>query len=142
MSLLKMIKDEQLHARKTKDTVKASVLTTLIGEAVSVGKNDGNRDTTDSEIVAVIKKFIKNIDETLKVNDITRLRDERTVLDALLPTQLTTEEVTQLVAELVIETGASTPKDMGKVMKVLKERYDGQYDGGIASKLIREKLGA
>jgi uncharacterized protein YqeY len=139
---MQQIKTDQLEARKQKDGIRASLLTTLIGEATSVGKNDGNRETTDAEVVAMIKKFIKNIDETLKVTDSHQFRTERTILAALLPSQLTKEQLLPIIADLSAEVGATTPKDMGKVMKVLKERYDGQYDGGTASALIRQALGA
>jgi uncharacterized protein YqeY len=141
MSLMQRIKTYQLEARKIKDTVAANVLTTLIGEATSVGKNDGNRETTDAEIVAVIKKFVKNIDETLKVTDAPHLRDERSLLMGLLPAQITKEQLLPIIAAIFNEVGATTPKDMGKVMKVLKERFDGQYDGAVASTLIRQGLG-
>lgn len=142
MSLMQRIKNEQLEARKKKDVIKAGLLTTLIGEAVAVGKNDGNRETTEAELVAMIKKFIKNIDETLKVADTFQAREEKLILTELLPAQLSNEELAVVVKQLAGEVGASSPKDMGKVMKVLKERYEGQYDGGAASAFVKQTLGA
>ena len=59
--LLNKIKADQLAARKAKDGLATALLTTLIGDAEMVGKNAG-RLVTDEEVVAVIKKFIKNID--------------------------------------------------------------------------------
>jgi uncharacterized protein YqeY len=139
---MQRIKTEQLEARKKKDVIKASLLTTLIGEATAIGKNDGNRETTDAEVVAMVKKFLKNIEETLKVADTFQAREERLILLELLPTQLAEQELKTTVWLLATEVGATTPKDMGKVMKVLKERYDGRYDGALASKLIKEMLGS
>ena len=66
MSLIIEIKSAQLAARKARDSFTASSLTTLIGEAEMVGKNAG-REVTDAEVVAVLKKFVKNIDETTTV---------------------------------------------------------------------------
>ena len=63
--LLETINQDRNEARKMKYTATATLLTTLYSEAQMVGKNDGNRETTDAEVVAVIKKFVKNIDETL-----------------------------------------------------------------------------
>ena len=65
MTLIERIKEDNLAARKNRDQVRATLLTTLFSEAVSVGKNAGNRETTDAETLAVIKKFIKGIDDTL-----------------------------------------------------------------------------
>jgi len=61
MTLMEQIKTAQVTARKT-GAQEASLLTTLLGEAAMVGKN-ANRETTDQEVVAVVKKFVKNIDE-------------------------------------------------------------------------------
>jgi hypothetical protein len=153
MSLLSRIKADQLQARKAKDTIQASLLTTLIGEAEAVGKNDGNRETTDSEVVAMIKKFLKNTNELLAVfpkpipdHDLKQIAacnvasQEKLILEAYLPTQYTGTGLQSIVAASIQLVGASTAKDMGKVMKDLKTRYDGQYDGSEASKVIKELL--
>ena len=63
--ILEKIKNASLAARKAKEALAATLLTTLYSEAVNVGKNNGNRDTTDAEAVAVVKKFLKGVDETI-----------------------------------------------------------------------------
>jgi uncharacterized protein YqeY len=110
-----------------------------------VGKNDGNRETTDAEVVAVIKKFIKNIDETLKSLPETDPRFlaavmERDVLGYYLPKQLSEEDLRAAIGEIITSKNLSTPKDMGIVMKELKADFDGQFDGKVASQLARELL--
>lgn len=148
-TILEKIKADQLQARKDKDKLKASLLTTLIGEAAMVGKNKGNRDSTDVEVVAVIKKFINNANETITILTpekqnlaayATTLAEIR-ILNEYLPQQLTADGLTEVINYIITEINASTIKDMGKVMKILKERYDGQYDGALASSLIKQKLG-
>lgn len=147
MSLLVKIKSAQLQARKDRNTVAANLLTTLIGEAEAIGKNAGNRDTTDLEVVAVIKKFIKNINELVGVLQpgqsdiaIAQANTEKTLLEQYLPTQLSGEELKAVLVMISTELGAHTLRDMGRIMKVLKERYDGQYDGAAASTLIKVVL--
>lgn len=145
MSLLQTIKDAQLQARKNRQADAAASLTTLIGEATSIGKNDGNRDTTDAEIVAVVKKFIKNINETISALPPTDARvqtfsAEKVLYETFLPSQMTTEQLKVAIVQLTDELNAHTIRDMGKVMKALKERYDGQYDGAAASGLIKTVL--
>lgn len=137
MTLLQTIKTDQIAARKSKDTISANVLTTLIGEAEAIGKNNGNRETTDAEVSALVKKFTNNISETLKVLDINDIRvvilsTEQRILRKYLPVQLTSDDLTAIIQTLVTELNASK-KDMGKVLGKLKQQYAGQYDGAIAA---------
>lgn len=141
MSLLQQIKNDQLAARKAKESVRASLLTTLLGEATAVGKNDGNRETIDAETVAVIKKFLKNISETLahRENDQT-LIEERDILKAYLPKQLSSEELIDAIQLIIDEHDLEGPRSMGVVMKELKAKYDGQFEGRVASETAKDML--
>lgn len=142
---MQTIKTQQLQARKDRATVKASILTTLIGEAAMIGKNDGSRETSDLEVVAVIKKFVKNIDESIKAPSLdaasyVRLVAEREILVGFLPKQLNNADLLSTIYAIITEVNAKTPQDMGKVMKTLKAKHDGQFDGTIASALIKAAL--
>lgn len=131
-SLMNVIKEKQIAARKS-GAVEASLLTTLLGEAAMVGKNAG-RETNDAEVVAVVKKFIKNIDETVQAltsrgQDASVFLAEREVLKHFLPLQLT---------ELALKHIAEKHTSMPEFMKFLKENYAGQYDGRLASTVARK----
>lgn len=145
MSLLQQIKTDQINARKARAPLTAQLLTTLIGEAEMVGKNAGNREVTDIEVVSLIKKFIKNISEVLKVVDVNseawdKATQEQMILEQYLPKQLTADQLRAELVSISTELNAHTLREMGKVMKVLKERFDGQYDGAAASTIIKEVL--
>ena len=111
MTLMERIKEAQLIARKARST-DAAVLTTLIGEAAMIGKNDGGRETSDAEVIAVIKKFIKNIDETIANLKMTQyetaiaLTNEKMVLEAFLPTQFTPERLRGVLESIKDEISA------------------------------------
>ena len=64
---MEKIKQDRIAAMKAKDSQKSTFLSTLYAEAAMVGKNDGNRDTTDEETVKVIKKYIAGANETIKL---------------------------------------------------------------------------
>jgi uncharacterized protein YqeY len=67
---------------------------------------------------------------------------EIVVLESYLPPPVTEEELTRIVAEAVEETGASSPKDMGKVMKAVMSRLAGRVtDGRTVSELVKRRLG-
>lgn len=150
MTVLETVKTDQMDARKSKDKVLAGLLTTLIGEIVIVGKNDGNRDTTDAEAIKVVTKFKKGVDETIKiVKDADKLKEleyEAMVYNKYLPTQMTDEQLEAAIVKLIdIESRTRTDnplskRDMGVIMGQLKAQYDGQYDGKVASKIVGSKL--
>ena len=144
MSLLETIKKDLIEARKAKNMLASAVLSTLYSEATMVGKNAGNRETADSEVVAKVKAFIKNIDETVKSlpeghSQSTELGKEKELLQKYLPKQMSEEELKNSISEIGIAYEKSM-KSMGKIMGELKTRYDGTYDGKIASALVKTFL--
>lgn len=148
MSLLAQIKADQLQARKNREALQASLLTTLIGEAEMVGKNQG-REVTDQEVQATIKKFLKGINETIefcKKNQnavgLATVEAEKAILTVYVPTQLTAEGLKFVITEIHAGLlGASEKADMGSIMKMLKTRFEGQYDAKLASTLIKGQIG-
>lgn len=141
MSLIERIRADQLAARKMKAENIAPLLTTLLGEAQMVGKNDGNRESTDAEVVAVIKKFIKNIDILLEqVGSSPQHEAEKAILARYLPTQIGESYLVIMVSDYAQEHALFTPKDMGKIMKHFKQHYAGHYDGKMLSKVVKQFL--
>lgn len=149
MSIMNAIKSAQIEARKAKDESKASALTTLIGEANMIGKNAGNRETTDAEVLSVIKKFIKNIDETVEILSkdlapnsvkIQALQAEKVLLSNFLPKQMSESEVKVAIEQIIAKMNLSGPKAMGAIMKEMKSQYDGSYDGSMVSRISKELL--
>lgn len=65
---------------------------------------------------------------------------EIAVLQGYLPAQLTAEELSKVVDEAIAEAGATSPKDMGKVMKVLTPKTQGRADGKVVADLVKQKL--
>lgn len=143
--LLEKLQAAALAARKNQNAVAASLLTTLYAEAARVGKDQGNRVSTDDEVVAVVKKFSKNIDETLAAlpatdSRVAQLSIEKELLAAYLPTQLDEAGLKALIDELVAGLAEKSPKQMGAIMAGLKARAGGQYDGAMASRLVKAAL--
>ena len=147
MMLINKIKADALEARKERNTLKATLLTTLYSEAANIGLNDGHRQTRDDEVVALIKKFIKGVDEVINapgrsitLEGIGSKFDpykEKGYLMAYLPTQMSEETISQIVKEMII---ANPDITLGSLMSGLKNAYNGQYDGALASKLAKELL--
>lgn len=150
MSILSIIKEDSTNSRKLRDSVKSSLLSTLYSEALNVGKNDGNRETTDKETLAVIKKFLDGVlftIETLQFNSddkiLVAIREKDILteyIEKFQPKQLTIEELTDIISGIAATLTDKSPKQMGFVMKKLKDSYDGMYQGNEASKIVKEIL--
>lgn len=139
MSLLDKIRADQLAARKNREADKASLLTTLIGEAAMKGKNSGNRESTDSEVEEVIRKFLKGNRENMAIAGdrrdgdwCDRLDAEREVLESYLPKQLSVDEIRAKIQ--------GQEKSKPALMKYLKENFAGLYDGKAASQVVDEYI--
>jgi uncharacterized protein YqeY len=139
MTSILQIKQQQLQARKSQNVIARNLLTTLLGEATTIGKNQ-NRETTDSELEQVIVKFLKGAKEMLvHATDTTHnavIQEEIKILTDLLPKQMTTDELNDLIADIITKDASININDTGKVMKFLKEQYNNQYDAKVASTLV------
>jgi len=134
--MLEKIKKDQLQARKNRDTLKATLLTTLYSEAAMIGKNK-NRESTEAEVVATIKKFISNIDFSIgHSTDVTKLEEEKKILVGYLPVQLSQEEMNSVALNLIEQHG----KNLGLIMKNMKDLNEGKYDGAEFSKIVKSLL--
>lgn len=142
-TLINQIKQDQLAARKLRNAHKASILTTLLGEAQSIGKKE-NRETTDEEVVEVVNKFIKNIDFTLAqdINEMDRMGFmlEKAVLDWYRPKQITAEQMFEIVKKLRAVKGSLL--ELKHIMQHFKTQFPGMYDGKVLSTVAKEYIEA
>lgn len=142
--LIEQIREQSLQARRAKDTVRATLLVTLYAEAARVGKDAGNRDTTDEEAQRVVRKFLKGVEESLAVLKDETARQvalaEKAILESLLPQRVTGEQLQAVVQDIVATLPEKSPKQMGAVMRTLKERLAGSYDGAEATTLVKQAL--
>ena len=148
--LLKRIQDDALAARKARDTDKGTFLTTLFSEAGRVGKDDGNRESTDDEVTKTIKKFLGNIDYSLTELDKhgvpadSELRKqphyERGLFEAYLPKQASQDDIRSAVAAAIADLAEVNMKQMGVVMSKLKAQFGENFDRTFASDLVKTSL--
>ena len=143
MSLLSQIKADQIQARKDRDKALASCLTTLLSEAANIGLNDGKRETSDLEVIAVAKKFIKNLDEVIaNVGEAAAIifEFEKDVYAKYLPQQMTEAEITEVAQGVIATIDEPSMKSLGLVMKELNQKHAGKFDGKTASSVVRQLL--
>lgn len=141
------ILNEYKEAMKSRDSVKSSVLSFLRAEFMNTAVAKKKNSLDDSEAVAVIKKQIKQHQDSIeqfkkgnRVDLAEKEEKELQILKTYLPPELSAEEVKKIIEEAVSSTGASTIKDMGRVMKEVTAKVSGQADGKLVSDLVRERL--
>jgi len=151
MTLLEEIRNDMIKARKENQVTKATFLATLYSEASMIGKNDSNRESTDIEVLNVIKSFLKGINDTLNIIDnidskyfLTKSRlqfiVEKKLLEYYMPIQLTGDSLKEVIHNIIKDKTFCSVKDMGKVMKILKDSYPCQYEGKEASDIAKNIL--
>ncbi|MGH1356909.1 MAG: GatB/YqeY domain-containing protein [Thalassovita sp.] len=108
------------------------------------GKDEG---VADSEILAILGKMVKQRQESARTYEeggrldlAERELSEISVIEEFLPRQLGEKEVAKAVDAAIAEIGASSIRDMGKVMGVLKSKYTGQMDFGTVGPMVKNKL--
>jgi uncharacterized protein YqeY len=112
-------------------------------EARGAGKT-----VSDDDILALLQKMVKSRQESADIyakagrEELAQQeREEIAIINEFLPKQLSEEESKAAVAQAIAETGASSMKDMGKVVAALKAKYTGQMDFARASGLVKAALG-
>lgn len=141
--ILEKIKKQQLQARKEKSPI-VGALTALMSEVAIVGKNNGNRETTDEEAVKVIKKFIKGINETIDLikdpEKLKLLEMELEIYNTFLPQIMNELETRAAVEKIINALPEKSPKAMGQVMGTISKEYGTLIDRGLASQIVKEML--
>ena len=141
------LKEAIKDAMKAKDKPRLSILRQVHGEIKNIEVNE-RRDITDADVDAMLKRLIKQTRETLDGsikagNDQERtdtLAEQVAILESYLPRQISGGELEELVTATIAETGATSKKDMGRIMGALTKATGGNFDKAQAAKLLGEKL--
>ena len=150
MSLKKQIEEKLNEALKSKDKNTYPTLRLVVSaikDAEIAGRTKGQKEMSDSELTAILKKMIKQRNESCEVykkagrNELLENeKNEIDVISAFLPKQLSEEQTKQICEEAIKSSGASSMKDMGKVMGVLKSKHADTLDFSKVSSIIKELL--
>jgi uncharacterized protein len=138
-------------ATKVQDKRRVSTLR-LVSAAIKdrdiAARTAGKGEVTDAELLELFAKMIKQREESEKIyRDAGRAElaqqeaEEIAIIREFLPKQLSEADTQKAIAAAIAEAGASSVKDMGKVMAALKSHYAGQMDFAKASALVKAKLG-
>jgi uncharacterized protein YqeY len=146
MTLKQQLTDDMKAAMRGGDKQRLGVIRLMLA-AIKQREVDERIELDDAQILAVLEKMLKQRRDSVSQytaagrEDLADVeRAEMTVIEAYLPAQLGAAELDALIAEAIAATGASSPRDMGKVMAVVKEKAAGRADMAQVSALIKAKL--
>jgi uncharacterized protein YqeY len=149
MSMNDQVGADITAAMKARDASRLSALRMLKAAMMNKSVEKG-RDLDDAEVLQVVASLVKQRRDSIeqftnagRTDLVEKETAELTVLQAYLPAAATPEEINAAVAEAIAETGASSPKDMGKVMKAVMPKLAGKNaDGKAVNEAVRRTLGA
>ena len=146
MSLMEKLTADMKEAMKQGEKERLSVIR-LVRGSVRQAEIDGKKTLSDDEIIGVITKEVKMRRDSIEEFErggrsdlVEKTQAEIALLMPYLPAQLSPDEVRQLVETAIAEVGATTAKDMGKVMGVLMPRVKGRADGKLVNEIVRSLL--
>ena len=150
MSLKKQIEDNLNEALKAKDKKTYPTLRLIVSAIKDVeiaGRSKGQKDIKDSDIIALLKKMIKQRNESCEVYKkagrtelLENENREIEVINKFLPNQLSEEETKKICEETIKSVNATSMKDMGKIMGVLKSKHADSLDFSKVSSILKRLL--
>ena len=151
MSLKETIEAEYKNALKSKDKIKIStyrlILSSIKDLDISNRSGPNKKETDDEDIKKLLKKMMKQRTESIDIykknnrSDLLEIeQNEFNILSSFLPKQLNDEDTKKICEETISKLGASSIKDMGKVMGELKKKHADEIDFSKAGSLIKELL--
>lgn len=150
MNLFDQVSEDIKKAMLAREKVRLEALRGIKKEFLEAKTAKGaNGELTDENAVRILTKMVKQRRESAKIytdNNRPELAEnelaEAAVIEGYLPAQLSDEELTAEIAAIIAQTGASSPKDMGKVMGVASKQLAGRAEGRAISAKVKEMLAA
>ena len=146
MSLKEQLLADLKEAMKQKDNILKDTVQMVRAGVLQIEK-DKKIELDDDGVIEVVAKELKKCNDVLpdyeksgRQDLIDELNKKVEILKSYLPAQLTINEIEAIVADAVSEVGASTMKDMGKVMSLIQPKVKGRADGKAVSDVVKQML--
>ncbi len=148
MSLQKQIMDAMIIAMKAKDTVALDALR-AVKSAILLAQTEGGAkgEISDGDEIKLLQRLVKQRNDSAAIysqqgrDDLVQPEIEQAeIIKQFLPEQLNEEEVAKVVDEIIAQTGASSMKDMGRVMGMTNSKIAGKADGKTISTIVKARL--
>jgi hypothetical protein len=144
--LARQIQDDLRGAVKTQDKARISTLRMVLN-ALKNAELEEREELSDEKELAVVASYARRIKESIeefrkaaREDLVAKEQAELAIVLSYLPEQMSDEEIRREVSRVIAEVGATTPRDMGRVMGEMMKRFKGKVDGGAVSRIVSDLL--
>jgi len=148
MSLKEQIKNDIKEAMRAKETRKRDTLRNILA-AIKQIEVDERRELSDADVEKILMKYAKQREDAIvqfkeagRDDLVAKDEAELALVQSYLPEPMSDDELETVLEEIIAETGASSMKDMGKVMGAAKSAIGSRADGGRINQIVKKLLGA
>lgn len=149
MSIKEQVTDAVKQAMKSGDKERLSTLRMISSALKDFEVNNRDKALTDADAIGILRKSVKSRRDAIaqfesggRPDLVAKETAEIAVIESFLPAAITEDELVAAVDAAIAETGATSPQQVGLVMKAALAKVAGRADGGAVNKLVRERLGA
>jgi len=146
MSLEERLVEEMKQAMKSNDKLRLSTIR-MIRSTLKNKEIELRKKLEDEDVVKVIQVMVRKGEEAVeqfqaggRADLVEKEKKEMEILKSFLPQPLSQEEIVKIIDQSIQETQASSPKDIGKVMKAVMPKIGGKADGRLINQLVKERL--
>lgn len=148
MNLSEQIMAEMKVAMKAKDQATLRGLRAIKAALLLLNTQEGNKEITEADELAALTKMAKQRKDSIAIyqeqgrDDLQKIEEEElAVIERFLPEQMSEEEVRSVINEIIAQTGATSMKDMGKVMGMANGKLKGKAEGKLIADIVKSSLG-
>jgi uncharacterized protein YqeY len=147
MNLSEQIMSEMKVAMKAKDAATLRGLRAIKAALLLLQTQEGKSEVTEADELAALTKMAKQRKDSITIykeqgrDDLQKIEEEELfVIEKFLPEQMSEEDVQAVIAEIISQTGASSMKDMGKVMGMANGKLKGKAEGKLIADIVKKSL--
>ena len=146
-NISKLLKEAMINKDITLTNTLRLILAAVKDKDISARSKSNSEGINETEIISLLQNMIKQRNASIEMyiqgkrNDLVKIEeDEIKIISNLLPEQLSENEINDIFTNSIRSSGAKSIKDMGKVINLIKEEYNGKMDFEVVSKIIKLKL--
>lgn len=146
MTLKERLQKELVEAMRARDTLKVDVIR-LLRNSIRQKEIELKKELSDDDVIKILSNAVKQRRESIKAYEagkredlVEREKRELDIIESYLPEKLPQEELIKIVEDVIKEVGASSLRDLGKVMPKVMAKVKGRADGSEVQAIVRSKL--
>ena len=146
-NISKLLKEAMINKDITLTNTLRLILAAVKDKDISARSKSNSEGINETEIISLLQNMIKQRNASIEMyiqgkrDDLVKIEEsEIKIISKFLPEQLSENEINDIITNSIRSSGAKSVKDMGKVINLIKDEYNGKMDFGVVSKIIKAKL--